>query len=559
VNDRLAVVNVGTAENPSYLPADVCEVVPGQEAKSKLSPVQTAKMIEFAVRVPADNAQSIVDNGLSIIGSNPANVMLSHMGISIGQQMMTVPGRVLPGVKVAYDNVTHKNQLGASWNLLGVNRMTRTASWLPISIMQFHEHYTPDATAAVDQLIGFLRKYGIGATNPLDHTYHRVDLRNPDVVEAKVNQAFTEVTAATPTARLYFVLLPSNDATLYKCIKKNGDIVHGVHTICSVVSKITKDRNAPYLGNLVPKFNLKLGGTNQTVEGGLGLIKDGKTMVVGIDVTHPSPGSSSAAPSVAGMVASVDKNLGQWPAILRLQHVSKSEMVDELKDMLKSRLQLWRTYNNTLPENILIYRDGVSEGQYSVVLDKELPLLRQACQEMYPPADTTKSMPRMSIIIVGKRHHTRFYPTNIDRADPSSNPESGTVVDRGVTESRNWNFFMQAHSALHGTARPAHYYIILDEIFRSQGAVGGAATAADRLEELTHKMCYLFGRATKAVSICPPAYYADLVCERARCYLSRYYDAPTATASVVSGQTGNAPTQADIAIHPRLVNTMYYI
>jgi hypothetical protein len=162
----------------------------------------------------------------------------------------------------------------------------------------------------------------------------------------------------------------------------------------------------------------------------------------------------------------------------------------------------------------------------------------------------------MSIVVVGKRHHTRFYPTSADTADKSSNPESGTVVDRGVTESRNWNFFMQAHNALHGTARPAHYFIILDEIFRNQG---GASSAADRLEDLTHKMCYLFGRATKAVSICPPAYYADLVCERARCYLSRFYDAPTPDTSVVSGQTGNAPTQADITIHPNLVNTMYYI
>ena len=30
----------------------------------------------------------------------------------------------------------------------------------------------------------------------------------------------------------------------------------------------------------------------------------------------------------------------------------------------------------------------------------------------------------------------------------------------------------------------------------------------------------MFGRATKAVSLCPPAYYADILCERARVYLS---------------------------------------
>jgi hypothetical protein len=34
-------------------------------------------------------------------------------------------------------------------------------------------------------------------------------------------------------------------------------------------------------------------------------------MLVGIDVTHPSPGSASTAPSVAGIVASVDGTLAQ--------------------------------------------------------------------------------------------------------------------------------------------------------------------------------------------------------------------------------------------------------
>jgi len=47
------------------------------------------------------------------------------------------------------------------------------------------------------------------------------------------------------------------------------------------------------------------------------------------------------------------------------------------------------------------------------------------------------------------------------------------------------------------------------------------------LEDLTHAMSYAFGRATKAVSICPPAKYADMVCERARHYLSSLFDTPT--------------------------------
>lgn len=101
-------------------------------------------------------------------------------------------------------------------------------------------------------------------------------------------------------------------------------------------------------------------------------------MFVGVDVTHPSPGSASNAPSIAGMVASVDRRLGQWPADLRIQE-SRKEMVSELGSMLKSRLHLWKSQgkHTTFPENILVYRDGVSEGQYATVLEVELPLLTQ--------------------------------------------------------------------------------------------------------------------------------------------------------------------------------------
>jgi eukaryotic translation initiation factor 2C len=250
-----------------------------------------------------------------------------------------------------------------------------------------------------------------------------------------------------------------------------------------------------------------------------------------------------------GIVASVDSNLAQWPAAIRIQD-PKQEMVSALDQLLKSRLRLWRERNSKLPENILVYRDGISEGQYKITLDKEVPLIRKACQEMYPAFDTKKGLPLLTMVIVGKRHHTRFYPTKEGDADRSSNPCNGTVVDRGVTKARNWDFFLQAHTALLGTARPAHYFVVLDEIFRK----GSVANPADDLEKLTHNMCYLFGRATKAVSICPPAYYADLVCERARCYLSGHFDG-----TAPGGEEGQNQMRSKATIHDAIKDSMFYI
>lgn len=139
----------------------------------------------------------------------------------------------------------------------------------------------------------------------------------------------------------------------------------------------------------------------------------------------------------------------------------------------------------------------------------------------------------------------------------------GTVVDHGVTEVRNGDFSMQAHKAIQGTARPAHYYVVVDEIFqRLKSPQGRLKNISDIVEDLTHNLCYLFGRTTSAVSICPPAYYADLVCERARCYLSGLYDPSTASSSgsVAGGGPATQEPQSNmVKLHENVQDTMFYI
>ena len=92
-------------------------------------------------------------------------------------------------------------------------------------------------------------------------------------------------------------------------------------------------------------------------------------------------------------------------------------MVDLIGPMLATRLELWKSrHNDTLPENLLIYRDGVSEGQYEAVLREELTAMRNTCNVMYT------EQPKITLIIVGKRHHTRFFR----QSGQDRNPPFGT-------------------------------------------------------------------------------------------------------------------------------------
>jgi eukaryotic translation initiation factor 2C len=76
-NPKLPVVNLGNQENPIYLPAEVCVVMPGQTSNAQLDPAQTQQMIRFAVRRPWENANSITQEGPGTVGIiQNANVKL---------------------------------------------------------------------------------------------------------------------------------------------------------------------------------------------------------------------------------------------------------------------------------------------------------------------------------------------------------------------------------------------------------------------------------------------------------------------------------------------------
>ena len=63
----------------------------------------------------------------------------------------------------------------------------------------------------------------------------------------------------------------------------------------------------------------------------------------------------------------------------------------------------------------------------------------------------------------------------------------------------------------------------------------------------------LVSSATKAVSVCPPAYFADLLCDRARCYLYEELSGQRFTKEFDEKKSWNG------TIHPNLQNTMFYI
>ncbi|KAF4504776.1 hypothetical protein G6O67_008184 [Ophiocordyceps sinensis] len=553
------LVNLGRADKPTLFPAELIEIQPGQSVKTRLTMNETTAMLDVACRSPYSNAMSISAEGRKTLGLDDEG--LSRFGISVDKSLLTVRGRVLNVPMISYLNNQQKRAdvgpVNGSWNMRNVRVVKPGAMierWTFLNIMKRSD----SPIIEVPVMKEFARFLGSNMG---------IRIKDSPVVPAD-GKAFTSWERAmgdglenffqwAKTSRIqyvFFILTEKDSQGLYSKIKSLADCTFGIHTSVVTSKHLLKPNNMMYYANVGLKVNLKAGGVNHRLREDVGLLKDGKTMVAGYDVTHPTNMATGRdareAPSLVGLVASIDKDLAQWPAV-SWEQPSKQEMLSgQLVDAFKTRLELWQRHNQGhFPENIVIFRDGVSEGQFAQVLEKELPSIREACRVKYPPKAPP---PRLTIVVSVKRHQTRFFPTSKETMSDSGNIRNGTVVDRGVTQARYWDFFLTAHHALKGTARPAHYTVILDEIFRQKYK----SSAANELERLTHELCYLYGRATKAVSICPPAYYADIVCERARAHRPEIFEVSD-TDSVSTG--GKASPAASRQVHESLKDTMYYI
>jgi len=72
------------------------------------------------------------------------------------------------------------------------------------------------------------------------------------------------------------------------------------------------------------------------------------------------------------------------------------------------------------------------------------------------------------------------------------NPNPGTLVERDVTHPFEYDFYLNSHSAIQGTARPTHYHVLLDE----------AKMPPNDFQTLIYEHCYQYMRSTTPVSIC---------------------------------------------------------
>ncbi|KAJ1911254.1 hypothetical protein H4219_005994 [Mycoemilia scoparia] len=531
----------------AFLPLELCRVDPNQKYPRKLDEKQVAAMIKFTCQRPHDRCRSIEDGVRNL--DYARNSYLRSFGISVNSRMHDIQARRLETPAIQYGGQSGEpivQPRDGAWNMKAKKVYTpiEVKAWGVLVLGDARRNPAHGVERFVRTLVDTCLNTG------LTDMYPRPPINFADPmgdIEGAILKLGAEVKRATGhRPELILVVLPTTAASLYNSIKRVAYLKLGVHTQC-MQSKHIGRPNPQYCANLCLKINVKLGGVNSVISRDqMPVLGERPTLIIGSDVSHLGPQQLGRG-STAAVVGSVNRSATRYYAVLS-QQPNREEIIGGMKPITKKLLRQYYNGTRVKPERIIMYRDGVSEGQFQTVLDNELDAIKEACNEIEEGYN-----PKVTFIVLQKRIHTRFFPDNRNNADRSGNCVPGTVVDTDIVNRQLNSFFLQSHSGIQGTSRPSHYIVLYDENNLS----------ADEIQQTTYNMCYQYAICTRSVSIVTPAYYAHRVAARASAHSLDDWDMETEVSSG-TGTGGAKKAQIQhgyeiLSVHEKLDGSMYYM
>ncbi|KAJ9581672.1 hypothetical protein L9F63_023148 [Diploptera punctata] len=398
---------------------------------------------------------------------------LKSWQMCLSQNLVSIPSRILPREKIILrsDNYPITCDPGIKSDWTSELKSKPMLSSLPIDSWAV---ISPSSLKyEVRQFVSQLRKSAAQMEWRLSEPSYREleDDRTQSYIEA--------LTFATGNwnPRFILVILATNRLDRYSAVKRKCCVEYAVPTQVILRKNITSKNVASIASKVAIQLNCKTGGAPWTVE-----IPMKGLMVVGFDVYHDSLQRNL---SIGALVASLDKPMSRYFSAVSY-HKTGEELSNELSANICKALHKYRQYNNQLPQRIVIYRDGVGEGQLQYVYRHEVTFLKETLKKVYGDNPV-----KMAFIVVTKRINTRLFCDG-------RNPPPGTVVDDVITLPERYDFFLVSQSVRQGTVSPTSYNVIFDEL----------GLDPDKLQRLTYKLTHLYFNWSGTVRVPAPVQYA---------------------------------------------------
>ncbi|KAJ7608103.1 argonaute-like protein [Mycena polygramma] len=539
-----------------WIPLELCDVIGGQHIKIEVPEDKQRDFIKFSTMKPEARQQHIT-SGLNVLKYDESQTV-DKFGLRIGSSLFATTARILSSPSLKYRNNQQNLPVRIKASLLmrsahptddlaqdGQWNMYQKQFYIPVTIKRWVlVVFAPSRvfdTNNVDEVkrnfVEGCQRTGINFTGSTPLIVSASNILPSEIIPTLDQaEATCRETYNGDAPSLFLIVLPDDGECnfMYTIVKHWGDVKIGIPTQCLKASK-GKNAKAQFWANIALKINAKLGGTNAVLDTSVPLLSlESTTIVMGADVMHPGAGSSYL-PSYAALVASIDPMATKYVATSSVQP-SRQELIADLEPMTIALLSRFMRIRKIEPTALILYRDGVSEGQFKRVLNEELPLVKAACKAV-------KINPKITLIVVGKRHHVRLFPTGYNDADRSGNCPAGTVVDRAIVNPVDFDFYLQSHGGILGTSRPAHYSVLYDD----------NRLKADDTQTLSFALCHVYASSTRAISIPAPVYYADAVCSRAKNHFDPFTPLKASKSDTLAEYRQNYKP-----LHPTFHDRMYF-
>lgn len=196
----------------------------------------------------------------------------------------------------------------------------------------------------------------------------------------------------------------------------------------------------------------------------------------------------------------MDNSITKWQSQTAYQ---EREIGDHLKTFFIRALEIFRDKNGEFPAKIIVFRDGVGDGQLDHCRRYEIPQFEATLKD-FKITDCG-----LCYVIVQKRINTRIYA--MKGGDHLDNPLPGTILDYEVTRRNLYDFFLVSQFVRQGTVTPTHYIVLHDT----------SNISPDHVQRLTQKLCHLYYNWPGTIRVPAPCQYAHKLAQLVGQYIGK--------------------------------------
>ncbi|XP_078032612.1 argonaute 3 [Augochlora pura] len=447
---------------------------------SMRSDFRVMKDLDEVTKMSPNQRRDVVKNFVQQVQSNdiPRNI-LADWGLHLENELVNFTGRLIEPEEIIFgDNKrfrppAHKP---ADWgHVVCRNPMIRSTSLAQWCVL----HCQRD-TRCTREFVEMFKKVSkaMGMT-----------IREPQIICLRDDKTETYVQDLRKNIQrnmnFIVVVFPTNRTDRYSAVKRVCCVEMPVPSQAIMSRTISRaDKLKSITEKIALQVNCKLGGALWALS-----IPMENCMICGIDVYHGGGIGQSTKGSVAGFVASLDKLLTTWHSKICLQG-RHQEVMDMLQVCMISALKAYYKHNKCYPDRIIVYRDGVGDGQIDTVAKYEVKQLLATFKNIEPGYQ-----PTLTVIVVHKRINTRLFAVSPKGLE---NPLPGSIVDTCITRPNVYDFFLVSQNVRIGTVTPTRYIVVYDN----------RNMKAEHIQRLTYKLCHLYYNWPGTIKVPAPCQYA---------------------------------------------------